>query len=370
MANTSPGWRVGSLRGVPVYIGRSWVFIAVIIVATFGPQVSNSLPDLGGAAYVVAGLYVVGLLISVLVHEGAHALVGQARGYSVEQIVADLWGGHTSFSKEHAHAGSSALVAAVGPLSNAALAAVGFGVLQADLPDVPALLIGSFAWANAFVAAFNLLPGLPLDGGYLLEALVWKITGSRPKGTVVAGWTGRILTVLVLIALVVIPFANGHRPSLFTVAWAALIGSFLWFGAGAAIMRGKVTQQLSTVSLRDVLRPITAVDLAAPVASLSGLDTLVTKDGQPYGFVVAGAAMQVPLERRATTAVEALVELPSGPWVVTLDDHGDLNEIVAGASMNGLADRTIVLDRDGQLLGWVHRDELIRAVDHALTPGR
>lgn len=368
MANSSPGWRLGSLRGVPVYIGRSWLIIAVVIVATFGPQVASTLPELGAAAYAVAAMYVVGLLISVLVHEAAHALVGQARGYTVEQVVADLWGGHTSFSQERAHAGSSALVAAVGPLSNAVLALAGFLTLQAQLPDVPTLLVGSFTWANAFVAAFNLLPGLPLDGGYLLEALIWKITGSRAKGTVVAGWTGRVLTVLVLVALVVVPFAHGTRPSLFTVAWAALIGSFLWFGAGAAIMRGKVTQQLAAVSLRDVLRPIATVDVSAPVSTLSGMDTLVTRDGQPYGLVPAGGAMQVPLEHRATTPVEAVVEVPSGPWVVTLDDHGDLNEIVAGASANGLAERTIVLDRAGRLLGWVRRDDLIRAVDHALTP--
>ncbi len=368
MANSSPGWRLGSLRGVPVYIGRSWLFIALVIVVTFGPQVADSIPDLGAAAYVVAALYVVGLLISVLVHEAAHALVGQTRGYAVEQIVADLWGGHTSFSKEHSAAGSSALVAAVGPLSNAALAVGGLGLLQADLPDVAALLVGSFTWANAFVAVFNLLPGLPLDGGYLLEALVWKITGNRAKGTVVAGWTGRVVTVLVLVALIVVPFVNGVRPSLVTVAWAALIGSFLWFGAGSAIMHGKVTQQLATVSLRDVLQPIATLDVSSPVSSLSGLATLVTKDGRPYGLVSAGAAMQVPLELRPTTTVEALVERPDGPWIVTLDDHGDLNQIVAGASANGLAERTIVLNPQGALLGWLQRDDLIRAVDHALTP--
>ncbi|MBD2760342.1 site-2 protease family protein [Yimella sp. cx-573] len=372
----APGLRIGSLRGVPIFIGRSWLLIAFVIVVTFGPQVRKALPDLGGVAYVVAFAYVVGLLISVLVHEAAHALAGQWRGFEVHQIVADLWGGHTSFTREGTTARSSAIVAVVGPLSNAVLAVIGYAALQLDLPDVARLLIAAFTWANALVAAFNLLPGFPLDGGHLVEAAVWGATGNRTKGTVIAGWCGRVVTLAIVAVLLVWPLINGKTLSLVTTLWVVLIASFMWFGASAAIARGKVTGQLGTVPLGDILRPLAAAPVGASVAELPPHDTvLMGDDGHPEGFVVAGSAMAVPMQNRTSTPASALLIRPSGPWVVQLEGDGnsggDLNALVTNAAQHGqVAERTVVLQRDGQPLGWIARDDLIRAVHSALQPRR
>ena len=92
MPSTSPGLKIATLRGVPVYIGRSWPIIALVIVALFGPQVARLHPEWGAGAYLLAAAYAVLLLVSVLAHEAAHAVVGQACGYRVNRIVADLWG--------------------------------------------------------------------------------------------------------------------------------------------------------------------------------------------------------------------------------------------------------------------------------------
>lgn len=368
----APGLKIGSLRGVPVFIGRSWVLIAVVIVFTFGPQVRRALPDLGTTAYVVAFAYVVGLLISVLVHEAAHALAGQWRGFEVHQIVADLWGGHTSFTKEGRTAGSSAIVAAVGPLSNALLALIGFGVLQLDLADVARLLVVAFTWANGLVAAFNLLPGFPLDGGHLVEAGVWAATGNRNKGTVVAGWCGRLVTLAVIAVLIVWPMVQGRPLSLIGTIWIALIASFMWFGASAAINRGNVSSQLGSVALRDILRPLSAAPYDISVEHLPPYDTvLMAPNGEPEGFVPAGSAMMVPLDQRAATPASALMLKPSGPWVVRLehdeDAEHDLSKLVDNAARHGeVAERTVVLAPDGRPVGWIERDELIAAVRSAV----
>lgn len=370
---TTPGLRIGSLRGVPVFIGNSWALIAIVIVATFGPQVKNALPELGGLAYLVAFAYVIGLLISVLVHEAAHTLAGQWRGFEVHQIVADLWGGHTSFTREDSSPASSAIVAVVGPLSNALLALAGWGALHFELPDVANLLVVAFTWANALVAAFNLLPGFPLDGGHLVEAGVWAATGNRNKGTVAAGWCGRLVTVAVVGVLLVWPMVQGRPLSLVGTVWIALIAAFMWFGASSAVQRGKVNNQLGTVALHDILRPLAVASTEVTVANLPPNDTLlIGPDRQAAGFVPAGSAMAVPIERRTSTPASALMIVPAGPWLVQVADAGaagpDLGALVGHASRHGeVAERTVVLGQDGRALGWIARDDLISAVSKALT---
>ena len=227
----SPGLKVATLGGVPVYIGRTWPVIAVIIVVTFGPSISRSRPDLGIRAYLVAAAFSVLLLVSVLAHEAAHAVVATRFGYRVNRVVADLWGGHTAYDTAQSRPGPSALVAVVGPAANGAIALAGWLLADRVPGGVPALLVGAVVWTNGFVALFNLLPGLPLDGGFLVDALVWRVTGNRDLGLIAAGWCGRVVTVLVLGWALLLPFLRGYPPSLFTVVWAGVIGAFLWGGA-------------------------------------------------------------------------------------------------------------------------------------------
>src|SRR5665647_1121550 len=132
-ASTSPapGWRLATIGGVPVYIGSSWPIIAVLIVATFGPQIADRRPYLGPGAYAVAAAYAVLLLISVLAHEAAHAVVATRSGYRVNRVVADLWGGHTASDSSSARPGASALVAIAGPAANGLLALIGWLAMSA-----------------------------------------------------------------------------------------------------------------------------------------------------------------------------------------------------------------------------------------------
>jgi Zn-dependent protease len=324
MANADrPGWQLGTLRGVPIYIGRTWPVIAVVVIATFGPQVANSYPDLGGGAYVVALLYTLLLLLSVVAHEAAHALVAQWRGFHVRRIVADLWGGHTAYESDDKSPMSSALVAVVGPLANAVLAAVGWVALHGvgDHREVARLLIGAFVFTNAFVAVFNLLPGLPLDGGYLLDAVVWRITGSRSAGLTVAGWCGRLLAVLLVVWTVVLPLARGESPDTFYVLWTVLIAGFLWFGATGAIARARSGRLFARVRVRDVLRPVHLVGDDTPVTQLPRDADLVVANRQGVAW---GVIAQPDLQRLALppgepvhAAAVALVQ-PAG-WVTQVD---------------------------------------------------
>src|ERR1039458_3298771 len=156
----APGWRVATIGGVPVYIGRSWPVIALIIVGTFGPSIASDRPDLGLGAYGVAVGYAVLLLVSVFAHEASHAVVATRMGYRVNRVVADLWGGHTAYDSSTARPGASALVAIAGPAANALLALVGWAALPAAPPGgITATLVGAVVFTNALVAGVNMLHG-------------------------------------------------------------------------------------------------------------------------------------------------------------------------------------------------------------------
>ena len=160
------GIRVGRAFGAPVLLKPSWFVIAVVVTLAFAPSVRRSVPGIGIGAFGVGFSFAVLLLVSVLVHELAHAAMAKAVDSPADAVVLDVWGGHTSFSVESSSPARSFAVAAVGPASNAVIAGLALLALPAmQTGGVPRLLTVATLQANVFVAAFNSLPGLPLDGG-------------------------------------------------------------------------------------------------------------------------------------------------------------------------------------------------------------
>lgn len=323
----APGWRIASLRGVPIYIGKSWPIVALVIVVSFAPSIGRALPHVGAGAYLVAAAYALLLLASVLAHEAGHALVAQGFGNRVDRIVADLWGGHTTYQATTNSPGRSALVAFAGPLMNALIAVVAWFLWPMTPLGVPSLLMGALFYSNAFVAVFNLLPGLPLDGGFLVDSAVWKITGSRTKGQLVAGWTGRLVTIAVIAWFVVLPLLRGEQPDLVSIMWMALIASFLWQGATAAIRGARLQDKVSAVDVRAVVRPVHLVPQHLSLAEAFGAQmaqdavaVVADEGGRPIGFV-SDAVEQIDPQAYATTPVSAVtIALPAGAVVDWRDD--------------------------------------------------
>ncbi len=363
------------MHGIPVYLGRSWPVVAAVIVLTFGPQVSHptTLEQGGTFGYAVAVAYALLLLFSVLTHEAAHAVVARRSGYRVDRVVADLWGGHTVYDSSTSRPGASAAIAVAGPLANLALAAMSYLLVQ-SLGDggVVGLLLGALMLTNFFVGLFNLLPGLPLDGGFLVDALVWKASGDRNKGLIVAGWLGRVVTVAIVLWLVGRPLLQGDQPSLFTIVWSGLIGAFLWAGATNAIRAGKSRQVIERVLLAQVLRPVLVVsttDSAEHVLSRvppadagpgrTSPTVVAVGPGGPAGFVDVDALREVDPGRRGDVPVAAVLARQPDGWVVVADPGADvsgvISAIVARQQAGGGDSLRVVLvvDPAGQLLGTV-----------------
>ncbi|WP_018156124.1 site-2 protease family protein [Demetria terragena] len=362
------GWQVATLRGVPVIISRSWLMVAVVIVLLFGPRLEAQLPTLGVLAYLVAGLYAVLLLLSVLVHEAAHALVGQRVGYRVQRIVANLWGGHTAYDHGNEQSpGASALVAVVGPLANGAMAGLGWVLLPAAPNQVIELLLIAFTWSNAFVGIFNLLPGLPLDGGFLVEAVVWRLTGSRSRGTIVAGWAGRAAAVILVGWFAVLPLLQGTRPPLVTVVGVLFIAMFMWLGATSSIRSAQGAARISGVRLEQITIPVRVVDDRAPLSQVpDGVAVVASPERGLWGLIDAQASESVPDGERRDVATSAVAVAQPQGWVVdVIDPYGDILPVIS-ALRDLRAEQVIVTYAQGtQIAGLVRAQDMLDALSRA-----
>jgi len=371
----APGVRVATIGGVPVYIGKSWPIIAVIIVALFGPGMADRLPDLGPpGGYAVALAFAVLLLVSVLAHEAAHAVVATRMGYRVNRVVADLWGGHTAYDAAAARPGASALVAIAGPAANALLAVVGWLAMPAVPPDgITELLVGATVYTNAFVAGFNLLPGLPLDGGFLVDSLVWRITGSRESGLIAAGWCGRVVTVLIVLWFIGLPLLAGQPPDLFSVAWTLFIGSFLWVGATNAIRTGRGSRLLAGIRIDSVWRPAASLPAQASAAQAlavsaggnggNGGTVVVIEDERrnAIGLLDEEALQAIPEKSLGGVAVTAVMRRQPQGWVVEATPDQSIAVVVVTMQALGIG-AVPVRGPDGRIAGIVLAGDLEAAL--------
>lgn len=359
------GISLGRVLGVPVRLAPSWFAVALVVVVVFAPSVEQSTGLRAPATWVVAALFAVLLLISVLLHEVAHAATARALGLPVSEIVANLWGGHTQFSDESPTPSSTALVAVTGPLANGALALAGWAGLSAVDGGVARVLLVALVLTNAFVAVFNLVPGLPLDGGRVLEAAVWAVTGDRSTGTLAAGWCGRVVAVLLMMWWVGRPLALGRQPDLTSLVWSVMIAALLWQGATAAIGVARLRRSASRVRLADVVRPA----LGLPADDGTWLDL---SDDDPRVLVALGpSGPEGVLEAHSRRSLRQTGGPPPGTplraVVTVLDPVVSVPAAATGSDLlTVLATRParqyLVVDATGRVVGVVDGQALAEAL--------
>ncbi|MBG6226029.1 Zn-dependent protease [Arthrobacter sp. CAN_A2] len=362
------GLPLGRIAGVPVVLAWSWFVITAFIVLVFGPRVAQVIPGIGAGAYAVALGYALLLAASVLIHELAHALTARAFGWPTTQIVLNLWGGHTQFASFNASPGRSLLVALAGPAANFVLAGLGWGILQALEPgSVAYLLTTILVWANLLVAVFNVLPGLPLDGGRLVESAVWRVTGSQEKGTVAAGWAGRVLVVLLLGFVVGVPLVQGRGPDLTFILIAVVMGAFLWMGATAAITNARMRLRLPAISAGRLQQRAVGVPAGTSVLAVRrilretpGAAVVLTgPSGVPEAVVDDAALLAVPDDTAAGTAASAAARrLAAGAYVPEWAEGQELVQFLARLEGSEYA----VVNRAGAVTGLLHQRTVVRAI--------
>ena len=358
------GIRLGTFVGAPVILSPSWFLIALFVMFTFGPSVQDYLPELSrGQDYLVAATYALLLLVSVLVHELAHAILAKAYGLPVTVIVADVWGGHTQFASEANRPLPSAVVSFGGPAANFVFATIGLAVRHQANGGVIDLLGNALFLANLLLAVFNLLPGLPLDGGRVVESLVWGVSGQRSVGTLVAGWCGRVVAIGVLFFGVLLPIYRDGAPDATLLIWSALIAGLLWTGASQALHWGGMRRRAGRLDARRLARPAVPVQATWTLAEVQDLATrqqvsdivVLDPNGVPFGLVTLDAVEQVISTGRPQTEVQSLMhalppyavlpaatsgeillqvlsQTPATPTYALVDDQGRVG-LVAGRDL-------------------------------------
>lgn len=362
-----PGFPLGSPFGVPVFLSPSWLVFAAAITFLYAPDLER-LDGVGRvSSYALALAFAVLLGLSVLAHELSHLLVARGLGLPVRRVTLFLLGGVTEIDEEPQTPAREYLVAVAGPATSLFLAATGTGVGLA-LPEgsvarAVALLV---ALSNAAIVVFNLLPGLPLDGGRVLRAGVWRLSGDKHRGTAVAARSGQVLAVLVVLAVLLgVPLVTGAPAGIADAVIAGLLGAFIWASATQSLRAGALASRLPGLTVRSLVRRAVTVPADLPLAEAlrraheaqAGGVVVVDRQGRPDAVVAEADVSTVPEPRRPWTTVGALARRIEAGLVLTPDLEGE--ELVR-AMREHPASEYVVLDPSGGVLGVVAASDVAR----------
>lgn len=355
--------------GIPVFVSPYWFVVAAVLVVLYSS--SSGLPgSVHGTVprYLVAVAFVVLLYLSVLIHELSHCVVARAFRLPVRRILLYPLGGFSEIEQEPPTPGQEFLVSAAGPAMSLLLAALGFGVHELfNPPGIAGVLVDRLILANAVVGVFNLLPGLPLDGGRVLRAGLWKITGKSGYSTALAAWAGRVIAIVLALAVLVRPdsqigLVNGYG------IWLIAVAAFMWMSAGQALRSSRVRERLPTLQARALARRAIPIPSSLPLAEairradLAQARALVVVDheAKPIAIVNEGAVIATPEQRRPWIDAGSLARTLDPDMILSADLSGmDLIEAVRRAP----ASEYLLVEPSGQVYGVLSTADL----DHAFA---
>jgi Zn-dependent protease len=358
--------RVGTIAGSDVLVSSSWFFVAGLIAVIVAPAVEVAQPGLGAWRYVAGFAFAVILYLSVLLHEASHAFVARHYGFPVSSITLHFLGGMTAIEGEARTPRQEFLIAVVGPLTSLAVGGAALGLYPLTPDGLLLMAVGGLAGANLLVGALNLVPGLPLDGGRVLKSLVWRLTGDVHRGTIVAGWGGRLAAVAVLCWPFAVGPLRGHRLELLDVAFSAIIAVFLWSGSTSAMAAARFRSRLPNLVARQLARRTLAVPADLPLAEAvrrandaeAGSILTVTGSGVPVGIVNEAAVEATPADRRPWVATSTVARTLVDGLQLPADLSGE--DLVMAISRTP-AEEYLLVEPDGSIVGVLATADVDRA---------
>jgi Zn-dependent protease len=319
---------IGRPFGIPVHISPYWIVIAAVYVFLYANNFRGILGN-GTGEYLLAAVAVILLYLSVLVHELSHSLVARGYGLPVRRILLYPLGGVSEIEKEPETPLREFCVSGAGPALSLVLAAIGWGLMQVAQFGWVGALVWQFTWMNLIVGVFNLVPGLPLDGGRMLRAVIWKLTNKPGTATIVAAWTGRGLAIALLGSAL---YFGRYLPgdTTFTMIWAAVIAAFMWVGAGQSIRATKFRERIPALQGRRLARKAISVDASTPLSeAIRRADevraravVVIDHDSKPIAIVNEAAVMATPPQRRPWVDVGTLARSIQPELILPADISG------------------------------------------------
>jgi Zn-dependent protease len=356
---------IGHVRGIPIQINPSLFlilgFLTWWIARELLPAAYPELSDIG--RWLTALLSALLFFASILFHELAHAWVARRNGIPVLSITLYIFGGIAQLGDKPKTSGAEFRVAAVGPASSLVLAAIFYALAQAFTGR--GYFGASAEWLvyiNLGLALFNLLPGYPLDGGRILESIVWGLSGKQETGVRAAGTAGQVIA-YGLIGLGLFRVIQGD---VFGGIWFILIG-FILHNAATTEKRAFLQQgQLAGIPVSQVMGIVREPEVAAGLTMQQLVEQHILGQGQS-SFIVTAAGNPV-----GVLSLRDVSDVPRADWeqTTTGDVMTPLTELPRVSPNDELLTAVQLMDAnqllqvpvfDGsQLAGLLTRDEVIR----------
>jgi Zn-dependent protease/predicted transcriptional regulator len=336
--------RLGTVFGIRIGLHFSWFLIALLIVFSLNAQFrALNAGWSAGLVMTLALATAVLFFVSLLLHELAHSLVAQAHGIPVREITLFALGGVSQIEGESADAKTEFQIAVVGPLTSLAIGLLSLGAAQAGPGTVTPLsaMLTWLGYINLSLAAFNLVPGFPLDGGRILRALLWWKTGDRVRSTRTAAVTGQAVGGL-FIAFGIVQFFFGAN---FGGLWISFIGWFLLQAAGETLRQAGLTRAIQGVRVADIMSHDCATvdgrqsvqDLVERLFKTGRRCFVVMDDGHVAGLVTPHEIRQLDRSKWPGTPVDSVMRPLEGLQAVRPDAPlANALEVMARENVNQL----------------------------------
>jgi len=354
------------ILGIPISIDWSWLIIGTIVVVSLfaGFEASNphsSRSSIWAAALLTAALF----FTSLVLHELSHSVVARARGMDVLGIRLFVFGGVSELKKEPSKANDELLMAVVGPVASSVLALAFWGIRLAFVPDSLARGVATWiATINLSLAAFNLLPGFPLDGGRILRAILWRATGDFRRASRIATRMGSIVAYGLILLGVMLMFGRGEWMN---GVWIAFVGWFLLTAANSSWAQVRIQEVLGQRSVSQVMRSESAI--IPPSESVRAfVENRLLRTGEKCFVVGSGERMEglvtlqdvklLPREEWDLTSVERIMVPVDQVRKIAPSD----SLLVAMETMNAAGVNQLPIVDGDRLLGILTRQDLLRAV--------
>jgi Zn-dependent protease/predicted transcriptional regulator len=359
---------LGRWLGIPVGLHYSWFIVAWLITLSLAARFSALHPAwVGPTVWALAAATALLFFVSLVLHELSHAVVARYSGVPVQGITLFALGGVARLERDAATPGREFSIAAAGPITSFAIGflCLWLGRLAGWTPDTPApsaaaAMLGWLGFINILLATFNLLPGFPLDGGRILRAIVWRISGNGDRATLIAARTGQAVAGLFILAGLFALVTRGNFGGL----WIAFIGWFLMEAAQAQYAQTELAARLRGVRVADIMATdCAAVDARTPIQQFvdeqllraSGRCFAVRQDARVVGVITPHELKSVDRSRWADTPIlNAMRPLESMQTIRPDAPAEDALQMMGRSDVNQLPVVT-----DGRFRGVVTRSHLI-----------
>jgi Zn-dependent protease len=372
---TNPGIKIGRVFGIPIYLHASWFIIFALITLSLATQFGSQHPQWTQQQHWIVGILTSLLFfVSVVLHELSHSVVALHYKLPVTSITLFVFGGLARLGRDPDTAGHEFKIAAAGPLASFAIAGI-FWSLTRVFPQsqMVGALAGWLAQINFLLAAFNLVPGFPLDGGRLLRAIVWGITKNYNLATRAASRSGQFIAYMLILGGVVMSLQG--KENFLNGLWLAFIGWFLLTAAQASYAQVAIHDALAGLHAADIMnqdvpvvsRSISLEDYGQEVLRTGRRGHLVMDDDRLVGLMTVHALNRVPRDEWNANSVQAVM-LPREKIQLARPDEAALTllERMQAADINQMP----VVEEDGRVAGMVSRASLLSAVRTRMELGQ